>query len=422
MNHIYVNFAHGNGPFSRMVDLVISYNDKREKQGLPRLPAVFPLIPSYAFKGKEPGSRQKQFMKETAEEAAGKDFLKQHPGEFLLDDKVGALLDKVFFKGANYEEALRDFLEHNTANEAELRKLIENGKREVETLTGEKVTIDPRNITAVFDFNNRIRFQHENAIYMNVGAGYFAEVLERAVEIPTIKIDKDLMKKVIPVAERLTDYQRLHFMSDPGVFSYDVYRKKRKVTELPCPPQTHLPRIDETELPADGIYIVVTGIQGLAESGFYDIARDMGLQIYSSDDELNRRVNGIKHPPFKIANPKIRAQIARTGWSSVWSIHMLAEHGLEVGLLFPPHQEKDDPEILMNNEGVRNLQLGVEINPKNPKRSLEEALKLAENNPKFNKDLIKKYGTLDGIEYMAETILMHEQGIDISDRLNKEPS
>ena len=87
MKHIQTTFAHGNGPFSRVVDLVIEYNNLREKNGLERLPAVFPLVPSYAFKGKEPGSRQKQFMKEVAEEAAGKEFIMEHPYEFLLDIK-----------------------------------------------------------------------------------------------------------------------------------------------------------------------------------------------------------------------------------------------------------------------------------------------------------------------------------------------
>ncbi|MEK6936782.1 MAG: hypothetical protein AABW58_01795 [Nanoarchaeota archaeon] len=421
MSHIYINFAHGNGPFSRMVDFVISYNNQREALGLQRLPAVFPLIPSYAFKGKEPGSRQKQFMKEIAEEAAGKDFLEKHPSEFLLDLKVGALLDKVFFKGSDYEEALKDFLVHNAENEEELKKLIENEKRELETLTGEKVAIDLKDTTAVFDFNNRIRLQHQNAFYMNAGAGYFSEVLSRALSFPEVQIDPELIQKVIPLAGRLTDYQKLHFVSDPGVFSYVRRREKQKPTELSCPPQMHVPKLDTTELPKDGIYVVVTGIQGLAESGFYDIAKEMGLQIYSSDDNLNNRVGGIKHPPFKIANQRIKAQIARTGWSSVWSIHMLAEHGLDVGLLFPSYKPKDDPEIIMNNHGVERLELGVEIDFSDPKKSLEKAVDRARFNRSFNQDLKEKYGTLDGIDYMAETIFMHEQGKDISDKLKIEP-
>lgn len=75
----------------------------------------------------------------------------------------------------------------------------------------------------------------------------------------------------------------------------------------------------------------------------------------------------------------------------------------------------------MNNEGVKKLGLGVEINKDNPKASLEKALLLAKGNQIFNEKLKGKYGTLDGIVYMAETILMLEQGKDISERLKKQP-
>ena len=51
----------------------------------------------------------------------------------------------------------------------------------------------------------------------------------------------------------------------------------------------------------------------------------------------------------------------------------------------------------------------------------EEAIKLAELNRHFNGELKEKYSTLDGIDYIAETILMQEQGKDISERLKIEP-
>ena len=37
---------------------------------------------------------------------------------------------------------------------------------------------------------------------------------------------------------------------------------------------------------------MLTGIEGLAESGIYDIASKMGLQIYSSDDKFNEKHKG----------------------------------------------------------------------------------------------------------------------------------
>jgi len=425
MGHIQTTFAHGNGPYSRMVELVIAYNDIREKNGYERLSAVFPLVPSYAFSGKEPGSRQVQFMKETAEEAKGKDFLEQHPYELLLDIKQGGLLDRIFYKGSNFLEALLAFRDSCSLNEEEFKSMVEKGRKEVKTLRGETVTIDLRDSEIEFGMNNRLRTNHSNAFYINAGAGYFDEVLlKRFFELSNKKTrdkseirEKEIIKDVLDNTFPLTYYQKLHFLSDPGVFSYNPERKQKRKTELSSPPQMHIPKLDTTHLEKEGLYVMLTGIEGLAESGIYDIASKMGLQIYSSDDKFNEKHKGIKHPPFKIANPKIIAQVARTGWSSVWSVHMLAEHGLNVGLLFPKHDSKDDPEILMNNLGVKRLGLGVEIDLKNPRKSLEEALELAKGNAEFNRKIKEKYGTLDGIEYIAETIFMYQHGQDISSRL-----
>src|SRR3989344_5434834 len=129
MKYIQTTFAHRNGPYSRMVDLVIAYNDIREKNGQERLPAVFPLVPSYAFNGKEPGSRQVQFMKETAEEAKGKDFLEKYPYELLVDIEQSMLLDKVFYKGSNFLEALLAFRDSCRLNEEEFKSIIEKGRK-----------------------------------------------------------------------------------------------------------------------------------------------------------------------------------------------------------------------------------------------------------------------------------------------------
>ena len=408
--YISTTFAHGNGPFSRMVDLVIAYNDLREKQGLERLPAVFPLVPSYRFKDKADGSRQIQFMKETAEEAAGKDFLARHPNELLLDIEQGRILETVFYTGSDFEEALRKFLAGSEQTNEAHRRRIEQGRVVLKNIKGEDVEIDLRDSAIEFGMNNRVATNHPNAFYSNAGAGYFAEVLERATRMPEVSLDKELMRRAIPLAEATSAYQKLHFLTDPGVFSYDPARERRKSTEMFTPPHMHVPKPDSTPLPRDGVYVVLTGIQGLADSGVYDVAAKMGLQVYSGDDAFNAKHNGIKHPPFKIANPRIRVQVARTGWSSVWGVHMLAEHGITMGLLYPPYDSKDDPEILMDNTGVARLGLGVEIDAKNPQQSLERSLELAENNRLFNDFLKRFYGTLDGIQYMAESIVQFENG------------
>jgi hypothetical protein len=228
--------------------------------------------------------------------------------------------------------------------------------------------------------------------------------LKRALDFPQVEIDRQLIIDAIPFAVRTVEHQHTHFISDPGVFSYDTQRIAMHGREIATPPQMHIPKLDDTLLPADGIFVVITGIEGLAESGMYDAAREMGLQIYSGDDKFNEANKGLKHSPLKIANPRIKAQVARTGWSSVWGNHMVAKHGLDVGFLYPPHQPMDDPEILMNNQGVHSLGLGAVIDVNQPRKSLELALERAKNNRLFNTHLERKFGTLDGIEYIAKKI------------------
>src|SRR3989344_6907624 len=409
MAHIQTSFAYGNGPFSRAIDLIIDYNNVREKNGLPRLQSVFPLVPSYQFKGKEPGSRQIQFMKETIDDTGGSQFLKEHPDEFILDIVQGEILERVLYTGSNYEDSLRKILANSEKANVDLLKRFEQGKTKLKNLNDEEIEIDLRDSEIEFMFNNRVATNHRNSFYVNIGAGYFYEVLERALSFPEVAVDKELIKRIIPLAKKMTSYQKIHFLSDPGVFSYDSGRSRKKETEISTPPHMHFPKLDKTDLPKEGLYVVVTGIQGIAESGIYNVASEMGLQLYSGDDAFNVKYQGIKHPPFKVANPKIKAQIARTGWSSVWGIHMLAEVGLNTGLVYPQHLSTDDPEILMNNKSVKKLDLGVEIDPKNPKNSLEEAIKLAQNNNKFNAELKRAYGTLNGFAYMADTIFKYEQ-------------
>ena len=148
--------------------------------------------------------------------------------------------------------------------------------------------------------NNRLRTGHINSFYINAGAGYFDEVLiKRFFEFSNKKtmdkseiVEKGIIKDVLGFAMNLTYYQKLHFLSDPGVFSYEECSTKKRSSELSSPPQMHIPKLDTTHLEKERLYVMLTGIEGLAESGIYDIASKMGLQIYSSDDKFNEKHKG----------------------------------------------------------------------------------------------------------------------------------
>ena len=107
-----------------------------------------------------------------------------------------------------------------------------------------------------WNFENHHKNLH---IYFSISIGSIAKT--PFPNTGSLSSDSELSWEI----QKLTQSQKLHFISDPGVFSYDGKREKRKPTELYSPPQMHVPKPDKTQLEKDGILVVVTGIKGLAE-------------------------------------------------------------------------------------------------------------------------------------------------------------
>ena len=88
------------------------------------------------------------------------------------------------------------------------------------------------------------------------------------------------MKSVLPIARRMIENQKRIFSNEPGVFSYDKSRRLRS-NEIPTPCFIHPPKPNDIELPGEGIYLLMTGIDGVRESGMYDDRRSgpLGPQL-----------------------------------------------------------------------------------------------------------------------------------------------
>lgn len=392
MKYIATTFAHGNGPYSRCVEWAIEVNNVREERGLPRQKIVVPLV--------YPG-RQERIMREEIETNVSPDFLEEHPDEILLDRKHGEFLLKLMFKGKNYIENLGLLVKAYQGVEEDIQRHLD-GKRDVETLDGKVEEMDLWDAELQLGLNNRMQTGIKNQFYTAGGAGPFDEILERAITDERITMDRNVMKKVIPIAKRMIEKQKKIFSNEPGVFSYNSLRWARN-NEISTPPFVHPPKPDYTELPGDGILVTATGIDGVRESGIYNAVADMGMEIFapkfavnSFPEEIRERVISLN--PSQINNPHVIAQYARAGWSSIWLSHLA-----EKGFLTPPYQENDDPEMFFNEKGIEKLNLGVIIG-KNARSVLENAIELAEGTKNYNQKLLDKYGTLDGIRYTAEAI------------------
>ncbi len=394
MGYINTTFAYGNGPYSRCVEWAIEVNNVREEKGLKRLQIIVPLV--------YPG-RQERIMKEEIAINVSSDFIEKHPTEILLDRRQGELLAKLMFKGVDYGENLELLTKDYQNIENTIQEHLD-GKREVETFDGLIYGVDLRDIELQLGLNNRMQTDLPNQFYTAAGAGPFDEVLERAISDSEVKFDREVMKAALPIARRMIEGQKLIMSNDPGVFSYDDKRKLRD-NEMSTPPFIHSPKPDNTELPGKGIYLLMTGIDGVRESGMYGAVADLGMQIYApsfSIKDLPEKVREkvIALGPSQINNPNVVAQYARAGWSTVWLSHLA-----EKGFLTPQYNKKDDPEMLFNERGIKKLRLGAIIGM-DPKSALEEAIALAEETSAgFNKSLKEKYGTLDGIRYSAEAVV-----------------
>jgi hypothetical protein len=393
MKLMQTTFAHGNGPYSRCLEWAISVNDELEKQTGKRLPIVLPLV--------YPG-RQERIMKEEID-SKYPSFTTDHPNEIWLDRTQGELLHKLMFKSQSYEENL-DFLISEYENIENQMHTHLDGKRVLENfLTREMQVFDLRDIEFQLGLNNRVQTPIPIQYYTAGGAGPFDEILERAIKDPEVKLDKDVMKRAIPIAKRMIENQKIIFSNDPGVFSYDGSRILGD-NEVLTPPFVHPPKQDNTSLPGKGIYFLMTGIDGVREGGMYDSIKKLGMQIYAPGFSINNlpeniRETAIALEPSKINNPSILAQYSRAGWSSVWLAHMA-----EKGFLSPRHDDKDDPEILFNLRGIEKLGLGAIINS-NPMASLQRAIELSKTTRQYNQGLVEKYGTIDGIRFSAEKVV-----------------
>lgn len=391
MAYINTTFAHGNGPFSRTLDWAIAVNNERERRGMPRLPIVFPLV--------YPG-RQERIMKEEIASNSGNDLL--NPDEIWLDKTQGEILAKLIFNGNDYAENLRLLKQNYFQAESDMQRHLD-GKRKVETLDGRVDEIDLRDCAFQLGLNNRMQTGLPNQFYTSGGAGPFDEILERAILDKDIVFDKKIMLEALSVARKMIENQAIIFSNEPGVFSYDKSRQVRK-NEVFTPPFIHFPKPDSAELLGKGIYLLMTGIDGIRESGMYHAVLELGMRIYSPGFSINSlpeeiRKKAILLNPNQINNPNIVAQYARAGWSTVWLSHLA-----EKGFITPPYQKTDDPEMLFNERGIRKLKLGVVVED-NPRESLQKALELAEHTRDYNQCLIRRYGTLDGINYAAKKVV-----------------
>ncbi|MDP3779287.1 MAG: hypothetical protein Q8R30_04570 [bacterium] len=366
---IVTNFAYGTGPYLRTTDLAIAFNDELEKVGCERMGIIVPWV--Y-------GEKQKRVM---LEEFAGHE--EKYQGEILLDRKLGELLRSIFYADCTYEEALMKWAK-------EYREVSLHAYQhlsfdfEVETFAGEKKIIPHTGIAVELNRSPRVRYNVAPAY--STTFGNIADILERAQSVPEIAVDRELLKKGVKAAEWIERNQKMRCLSWPATFANVYDMKARYNDEILVPPIAPPPASNNDEI-EKGIFVTITGIPGLER--LYRDAKRLGLKLYSNDIEA---VPGsVYMSPHVIPNKNIILQFARAGWSSIW-ISMIAGTPLVV----PDFDSHDDPEIYFNNKSVEELGLGIVYRGQPLEEILEQAPRIKASCEDMKKQILEKWGTLDG--------------------------
>jgi len=373
---IATNFAYGTGPYLRTVDLAIAFNEELEKAGRARMNILVPWV--Y-------GEHQRKVMTE----AFGPHDAK-YPGEILLDDKLGALLNSIFYVGSrSYEIALRQWVgTYRTVSEAAQKHL--SGPIAVATLGGERITVNGKDIA--FELNRAPRVRYDVAPAYFTSFAYMAEILERAATVPEIAVDRDLLRQGVGVAQWVEEHQRIRCIAYPATFAYlgDVVAP-RYPGQLLVPPIAPLPAPNNDPI-EPGIFVTITGIPGLER--MYGDAKRLGLKLYSN--EPTAVPGSIRALPRIIPNERISFQFARAGWSSIW-MSMISKTPLVV----PAFDAHDDPEIYFNNRSVEELGLGVVYRGQPLEEIMEAAPAIKKSYEKICGEILRRWGTLDGNQFSA---------------------
>ncbi len=379
MKYIVTNFAYGTGPYLRTTELALVVNAELESQGRDRLGIIVPWV--Y-------GEKQKRIMLEEFSAANQK-----HHGEILLCARLGEILKTIFYGDNTYQQALEiwadKFAEVNSAAASLLK-----GDIEVEDLDGNKKVISGKDVVMELSRSGRIKY----GLPLNYGAsfGHVSEILKNTLEVSQdeIAVDRELVKKVIPLAEEIESRYKFVAIAHPGTFSY-LENRQPYSKEVLIPPTIFPPTPNHDDI-AEGIYVTITGIPGLER--LYDEARKLGLKLYSND---TKAVSGSeKLLPHIVPNPKIKLQFARAGWGSIWLSQLSG-----TPFVAPAFDPLDDPEIYFNNKCVEKLGLGIIYNGQSLSDLISEAESLKPRIQVFNQKLLNQFGTLDGNRYAAKMIV-----------------
>jgi|GEM_PF-2585767 len=376
MKYILTNFGCGNGPFLRAIDWALGIREKLTEE-------VRILVPD-AY-----GEKMRRLVRE--------DFpalLENDPDLFVFHPALGAALQNLLYDGKDFSLTLQKLIENYPATQAAADEIL-SGQSEGLSMSGAKVAIAPEDIVCTVSRNPNLRLGKKSLFYSSIG---FFERILRAAEDEEVfaRYGKADLEKAAELMRQAEDGWDMYLQPMPSVFSYDTrplesWKEGTSVT----PPLFHPPQpTDFAEELEPGIYVLVSGIPYLDR--LYSQVTKLGWTLYTNQPTPNVPAARVLHPRF-VGHPSIQGVYARAAWNTIWLANLNRKP-----LLCPPFLADDFPEIFFNNRSVEKLGLGVIMTPElEAGDAIDQAKALQPGIDAYYAEILKRFGTLDGIEYAA---------------------
>lgn len=387
---LVLNPGHGNEPYILATAIGREVSKKFASAGMEQPILVTPLL--Y-------GERQKRIL------------LEENPNDASLihyDEEFGSILKQIMFGSGDFSHHLNQV---NTHYDDVERMLNNRFHIDAESFTAKSLTtnestqLSPKNIIGAIDVGNRVSLKvpHRYFAFPEV----LSRVLHESMQHPELGFSESEMKKLVDRMLRVEAAYSQVFIPWVSTFSY------QNATDLNSQPQSIDGRL-RMYTPAmkagiengngdvdPGVYIMMSGTGSAIEANksLMKAVHEAGIKAYSPPWE---KIEGTeKMPPSVMADENIMAIMGRSGWGTGWQVMQL-----EKPWLVAPYQQGDDPEIYFNNKTIEALRLGKIIGSEGISGDELKSLarKISPGLHSLNDAVRKKFGTTNGIEYIAEHI------------------
>lgn len=337
------------------------------------------------------------------------DFFRDAAKDAWLAPEYGRILEMLGYNTPDYRDRLKIISEQRCTHEKKLVSALEKGMRAYNLAnSGKSEVMHPCDMLCEVAHNSLVRTTIDGSypIYAT-SIGLLSGILEHIAEINPLYNSPEmhkLLQSCICEAKEVESSADVMFVAEPSAMSYLGKPSGKNIAEMP-PYMAEFSR--STECMEQGIYINISGI-GVVQERIISLAEsfaDAGYLVYYPESygrtiKGGKKISAVSDGKSIFSNPAIIACAGRLGWGSVWEAAMNGKPFITYA-----YGWEEDPEMHHNAKTLAKLGLGMTANPgEDIKCVMKEALALKPGISRYASSLMKKYGTLNGMEYAAREI------------------